>query len=272
MLLKSDGTTLYLTKDLDLLSKKFKDPKVEKSVLVVDTRQTLHFKQLFKTAELMGLRAAEDSVHLSYETVTDEQGEPCSSRGRSGFRLEVLKDIITNQIKEKYLKKHEHEWSKQEIDFTAHAIALGALKYGFLKVDPNRVIRFVLEDWIKLEGDTGPYLQYVHARCRAVLRKVPFEVTDTNFNIQHPLEQELLLMLERFDDAVACAAKEYKPSILCSYLFDLSKAYNRFYKECRIKTAESVIDRHTRLTLTELTARSLKSGLALLGIPAPDRL
>ncbi|MGK5087418.1 arginine--tRNA ligase [Bdellovibrionota bacterium FG-2] len=272
MFLKSNGTTLYLTKDLELLKRKFENPEVMLSILVVDVRQTLHFKQLFKTAELIGLRSADDSLHLSYETVTDEKGEPCSSRGRTGFRLEVLARMMEQTIKERYLNVHQGDWAQSEIDATARDIALGALKYGFLKVDSNRIIRFVLDEWIQLEGDTGPYLQYVHARCRGVLQKVPMDPEDTPLEFATPFDHELALMIERFTDAVASARKEYRPSVLCSYLFDLSKTFNRFYKECPIKTASSNAQKNTRLKLVELTAATLKEGLAILGIPSPNRL
>ncbi|OFZ23195.1 MAG: arginine--tRNA ligase [Bdellovibrionales bacterium GWB1_55_8] len=272
MFLKSDGTTLYLTKDIELLTQKFSDPNVELSIVVVDTRQTLHFRQLFKTAELMGLRPASDSLHLSYETVTDEKGEPCSSRGRTGFRLEQLSRIVSDKIIEKYLEPNRGQWTDAEIEETARKVALGALKYGFLKVDSNRVIKFVLDEWIQLEGDTGPYLQYVHARCCGVLNKVPRDSGPAPFELATEFDQELVLMLERFNDSVANAAKDFRPSILCSYLFDLCKVFNRFYKECPIKTAETAGQKNTRLTLVDLTARTLREGLAILGIPAPERL
>lgn len=271
MLLKSDGTTLYLTKDLELLNRKFADPGVAFSILVVDNRQSLHFKQLFKAAELIGLRNASDSLHLAYETVTDENGEPCSSRGGKGFRLEILTRTMEQIIKERYLNAHQSEWGQDEINSTAHDIALGALKYGFLKVDSNRIIRFVLDEWIKLEGDTGPYLQYVYARCCGILQKVQKDPDVTAFEYGHICEQNLLLMLERFTDAVASASKDYRPSVLCAYLFDLCKVFNHFYKECPIKTAEST-QKNTRLQLVELTATTLKQGLAILGIPSPNRI
>jgi arginyl-tRNA synthetase len=275
MLLKSDGTTLYLTKDLELLNRKFANPEVKFSILVVDNRQSLHFKQLFKTAELIGLRRAEDSMHLSYETVTDEKGEPCSSRGRNGFRLEVLTRTMEQIVKERYLNAHlnahEEGWTQNEIDSTAHAIALGALKYGFLKVDSNRIIRFVLDDWIKLEGDTGPYLQYVYARCCGILEKVSKDPYEAAFECKSSHEQDLLLMLERFTDSIVSARKDYRPSVLCAYLFDLCKVFNRFYKECPIKSAEGA-QKNSRLQLVELTAATLSRGLSMLGIPSPSRI
>ena len=156
MFLKSDGTTLYLSKDLDLIRKKFSDPDLNLSIVVVDNRQSLHFKQVFKTAELMGVRPASDSVHLSYETVTDEHGEPCSSRGKTGFRLEVLSKMLTEKITKDYLEGYRGVWPDAEIEKTARQIALGALKYGFLKVDSNRIIRFVLDEWVQIERRHRP--------------------------------------------------------------------------------------------------------------------
>ncbi len=275
MVLKSDRTSLYLTKDLELIRKKFHDYPLDLSVVVVDTRQSLHFKQAFMLAERLGLRPAQDSLHLAYETVTDEAGVPCSSREQTGMRLEVLQTQLKSAITEQYLERYRGVWPDEEIEQTAGQVALGALKYGFLKVDSLRLIRFVLADWMKLEGDTGPYLQYVHARCQGILKKVaPAERPKSapEWVLATAWDQELLLWLERFPGAVGYAAQEWKPSWLCSYLYDLAKVFNRFYKECPIKNASEPGVQATRLQLVQCVASTLREGLALLGIPAPARL
>lgn len=269
--LKSDGNGLYLTKDLELIRVKFSDPAVTKSIVVVDARQKLHFQQLFKTAELMGYPQAKKSVHLSYETVTTPDGKPCSSRNLNGIQLSHLRETMESKVIKDYLENYRGVWGDSEISDTARVIALGALKYGFLKVDANMIIRFVMDEWLKLEGDTGPYLQYVHARCSSVLEKVgrPKQKKDLVFETAY--ESELLWKLGRFNEVVLQAANTYRPSIVGAYLFDLCRLFNRFYKECPIKTtAGSQLD--TRLALVEDTAIVLRHGLSLLGIEAPLKM
>ena len=270
--LKSDGTGLYITKDLALLKRKFTDPDVKASIVVVDSRQKLHFKQLFKTAELMGYPQAICSLHLSYEAVTDEKGVAFSSRTQTGPSLEALREIMEQKVIAAYLQSYLGQWSKEEIQDAAGKIVLGALKYGFLKYDSGKIIRFVIDDWIQMEGNTGPYLQYTYARCRSLLNKVEAGPAGAARRFTTDLEQDLVLYLEPFNAAVREAAREYRPSVLCTYLFDLCRNFNRFYKECPIKTASDPAIRDSRRALVEVVARTLKEGLGLLGIPCLERL
>ena len=270
--LKSDGTGLYITKDLELLKRKFSDPEVESSIVVVDSRQKLHFKQLFKTAELMGYPQAKQSLHLSYEAVTDENGDAFSSRNRSGIHLDDLRTCMREKVLASYLTQYRGQWPDEEIQEAAEKIVLGALKYGFLKFDASRIVKFILDEWIQMEGNTGPYLQYTYARCKSLLGKVERIPGDTKILLQTELEQDLILFLERFPATVLQAAETHRPSVLCAYLFDLAKAFNRIYKECPIKTAKDPDVRNTRLEMTSMVAQTLQEGLALLGIPCLERL
>lgn len=271
LFLKSDGTGLYLTKDLELIRRKFEDPKVTRSIVIVDARQKLHFKQLFKTAELMGYPQAARSEHLSYETVTTEEGKPYSSRSLTGMPLHELRKVMEDKVVHDYLESYRGEWPDAEIAKTAEMIALGALKYGFLRVDGNVVIRFVLNDWLKLDGETGPYLQYVHARCASLLKKVGRAPETIAPKLTVDIEKELVYFLGRFGRVARQAAESYRPSVLAAYLFDLCKLFNRFYTDCPIKTAAPA-ERDTRLALVEGAEAVLRKGLALLGIPAPERM
>lgn len=272
LFLKSDGNGLYLTKDLELIRRKFADPAVTRSLVVVDARQRLHFQQLFKTAELMGYPQAARSVHLSYESVCTPDGAPCSSRNLNGVLLDELRNVMEDKVILDYLHAYRGEWSDDEIRHTAGVVTLGALKYGFLRVDGNSVIKFMLDEWLKLDGDTGPYLQYVHARCQSILEKVgkpaagSFAVTfATTF------EEELLYHLGRFNHFALQASDGFRPAAVAGYLFELCKLYNRFYKECPIRTSEGTL-RESRLALVEASAQVLATGLDLLGIPAPKRM
>lgn len=269
--LKSDGNGLYLTKDLELIRAKFSDPAVTKSIVVVDARQKLHFQQLFKTAELMGYPQAAKSVHLAYESVTTPDGKPCSSRNLNGIQLSELRATMENKVIKDYLESYRGEWADADIDETAKIIALGALKYGFLKVDSNVIIKFVMDEWLKLEGETGPYLQYVHARCCSILEKVGKPTQYANVVLETDFEKELVVKLGEFNGVALQAANQYRPSAVSAFLFDLCRLFNRFYKECPIKTTEGA-QKDTRLALVELTASVLRNGLALLGIKAPSRM
>jgi arginyl-tRNA synthetase len=287
LLLKSDGNGLYLTKDLELIRRKFKDTSVTRSIVVVDSRQKLHFQQVFKIAELMGYPQAAHSVHLAYETVNTADGKKAfSSRSKNGVKLGDLKNQMEEKVKTTYLERYRNHWSAEEINLTAEKVTRGALKYGMLKVDNNTPVNFDLNEWLRLDGDTGPYLQYVHARCLNVLAKQTTELdnlnaTDAAFNTTanqgaHPLyaeptERELLIHLIRYFEAVRNASEQLRPAILSTYLYDLAKNFNRFYEACSIKESTGPV-RAARLDLVRSTARVMEAGLTLLGIDAPERM
>ena len=272
MFLKSDGHGLYITKDLELLRRKFEDPKVTRSIYVVDARQKLHFQQLFKTAEMMGFPQASKSLHLSYETVNDETGNAFSSRALNTLGLAPLRADLEKTVRENYLARYEGEWSPEAIHNTARDVAIGALKYGLLKVDNNTQITFIRSEWLRLDGETGPYLQYVHARCCQILEKQKsVAVANSGVKISEQAEKELVLGLGRLPILIAKAATENRPHIVAGALFDLAKSFNRFYESCSIKDAEGEV-RITRIKLVKGTAQAIRQGLTLLGIPALEKM
>lgn len=270
LLLKRDGNGLYLTKDLELIRRKFADPQTSRAIYVVDSRQKLHFKQLFKVAEKMGFPQATRSEHLSYESVNDENGDPFSSRDARGLSLEELRAQIDEIVKKDYLTRHAGEWSEEEIHSTAEKITLAALKYGMLRIDPSSPIKFILSQWIALEGETGPYLQYVITRCKSLLAKANFKAS-TALKLEAPEEQELYYALYRYNEIVEAAGIEYRPNHLSNYLFDIAKLFNRFYKECPVITAEESL-KNSRLTLAALSLKVLEDGFKLLNIPSLERM
>jgi arginyl-tRNA synthetase len=279
LFLKSDGNGLYLTKDLELIRRKFEDPSITRSIVIVDSRQKLHFQQLFKTAELMGYPQAAKSVHLAYENVLTEEGTAFSSRSKNGVGITELRQKIETLIQDQFLVRYRGVWSESEIRKTAEIIGLGALKYGMLKVDSSNTIRFVLSEWLKLEGETGPYIQYAFARANSLLAKV-VENSDTslknglleNFQVEHPVESELVLHLSCFNKAAYQAAVEYRPSVLTAYIYDLCKLFNHFYKECPLKGAASNSLQQSRLFMTQAVKRTLAEGFRILNIPLPEKM
>jgi len=271
MFLKSDGNGLYITKDLELLRRKFADPKVTASIVVVDQRQKLHFQQLYKTAELMGYPQASKSSTLLYETVNTADGKPFSSRSMTGLKLLDLRSAMEAKVTHDYLERYRGTWSDADIGKTAEEVTIGALKYGMLRVDNSTQVTFILDEWLKLDGDTGPYLQYMHARCCNILEKQGHPQSSNVVELHETEERALLFHLTRFNDFAQQAAAQLRPSVVAGYLYDLAKTFNRFYEACPIRSSEGAL-RNSRLLLVQSAARIMKQGLELLGIPAPSRM
>jgi arginyl-tRNA synthetase len=272
MLLKTDGNGLYATKDIELARRKFQERGIEKSVYVVDLRQAHHFKQVFKVLELMGFEHAKDCFHLQYDFVELPDGAMSSRKGNI-VPLQALVDNMVLTIKRDYLERYRGQWSDQEIEDTAQDVAKGAIKYGMTRIDPSKKIVFAMEEWLKLDGESGPYLQYAHARIQSMLRKMAAE--DLNkadlTTLREPQEAELLRLLPQFNSIVAQATEQYRPSVLTAYLYDVARGFNTFYAECSVQSAPTGL-KEARLKLAEATALVIAQGLNLLGIPAPLKM
>ncbi len=272
MVRKSDGNGLYSTKDLELARRKFKDFQIDKNIYVVDKRQALHFKQVFKALELMGFEQAKDCYHLAYEFVELPDGAMSSRKGNI-IPLQDLIDQMESKIKSQYLKKYEGDWEESEINSTAHIIANGAIKYGMCRLDPQKKIVFEMDEWLKLDGNSGPYLQYTYARIQSILGKLNYKA-DTNCDwsqLIEPIEQELLFKLTRFQGVVQQGVEKMSPHGVCNYLFELCQDFNRFYAEVNISQSEPAAQK-ARLAFIDAFARVLKTGLALIGIDVPRRM
>ena len=257
LLIKSDGTGLYATKDVLLAKKKFQEFGIEKNVYVVDNRQSLHFKQVFKILEKMGFAQAKDCLHLPYDVVELPDGAMSSRKGNIVPLMELIR-TLEDKVKDDYLKKYVGDWSDEEIAETAKAIADGAIKYGMVSIDSNKKIVFHMDRWTKLDGDTGPYLQYVHARIVSLCKKLRFDPGKIpNFDLlSQGQETALLVKLSLFNDVVVKAADGFKPPLVCAYLFDLGKLFNNFYAACPIGKAESEEIGIARLHLAHAVGRS----------------
>ncbi len=275
ILIKSDGTGLYSTKDVALAIKKFEEFGVEKNIYIVDSRQAFHFKQVFKVLEKIGFEQAKDCYHLPYEMVELTDGAMSSRKGN----IVPLTDLINKmeaKIKEDYLNKYQGEWDQAEIDETATKIANGAIKYGMIKIDNNRKIVFDMNEWLKLDGDTGPYLQYVYARINSLLVKQGFDKSK-EFNLANAAslenikEYELMQKISLFNDVAIKAHEQNKTSLLTTYLFELGKLFNSFYAACPIASSEESL-KQARLELAYATSEIIKHGLAILGIKVPGRM
>lgn len=273
LLIKSDGTGLYSTKDVALAKKKFEEFKIKKNIYIVDTRQAYHFKQVFKVLEKIGFSEARDCFHLEYNFVELPGGAMSSRKGN----IVPLMDLIDNMeatLIERYLNRYQDQWTPEEIQRAASEIANGAIKYGMTRVDTKRKIVFDMDEWLKLEGETGPYLQYVYARIQALLRKVDIS-QDLDFQfegLQKNEESTLLVHLGLFNETVLICHQKNQTMGLCSYLYDLGKLFNSFYSSCPVLKAETAELAQARAQLSLAVGKVMKIGLSLLGIPAPERM
>ena len=280
MLRKRDGTGLYATKDLALARLKFEEYRIDRSIYVVDVRQSDHFRHVFLTLKKMGFTQAERCQHVPYEMVELPEG-PMATRKGNVVLFRSLRQQMTEQIRRAYLDNFKDTWPEEEIVETAHAIALGAIKYGMLARDVNQKIVFDMSAWLELTGNTGPYLQYTAARAQSILNKCA-EVDKTldpavlggatlAWADPNPSERALLLALDGLPAAIHGAAAQLRPAQLCTYLFELAQTFNRFNAVCPVKPSEGGLLQR-RLLLVTATVKAMHHALGLLGIPVPQRM
>lgn len=271
MLLKSDGTGLYATKDVELARRKFEDFKIEKSIYVVDMRQALHFKQVFRTLEVLGFEQAKNCYHLQYNFVELPDGAMSSRKGNI-IPLTTLVNRMQDHVKTEYLARYNNEWPATEIDSVAALVAKGAIHYGMLRQDTNKKIVFDMNEWLKLDGESGPFIQYSCARINSLQKKFEMKMDFDGSVLTHSSEIKLMQHLMNFNTVIVNATENYKPSSLCTYLYETAKKFNAFYHDCSIGNAETEKLRQARLALSTATGAILKDGLNLLGIPVPERM
>ena len=276
LLLKSDGTGLYSTKDIALAQLKFDKFKIDKSIYVVDASQSLHFQQVFKTLELMGYDKAKLCYHLPYGMVVRKDGK-MSSRLGNVILFSALQSQLLARINSEYLDEFRGVWPDEEIENAARRIAIATIKYGMLNHDNNKDIVFELSEWTNRAGNTGVYMMYAFARIQSILRKLEvqnvFASADVNFEIlDHENEIELIRNLASFQDESLRAAEMNQPQLICNYVYNLAKEFNRFFENCPVIQAETDELKSARTSLIKATALTLQQGLALLGIQTIDRM
>jgi arginyl-tRNA synthetase len=269
VILRSDGTSLYLTKDLALAKVKFEQYHVERSIYVVDFRQSLHFQQAFKILELWGFPQAAKCYHLSYGYITLPEGAMSARRGR----VVLFKDVADEAERRALaaMTQRTPEMSNTMRIQTARQIGLGALAYSILSVDNNKDIVFDVNDALSFDGRTAPYIQNAHVRANSILRKAggmpDFAVYSHNL-ASH--EVQLIDLISRFPDTVEQAAQEYRPLVVATYAYDLANAFHSFYHSVPVIQAESAQVQAARLRLVAAAKQVLANALHLLVIQAPD--
>jgi arginyl-tRNA synthetase len=272
VILRSDGTSLYSTKDLALAKQKFEQYHVDRSVYVVDFRQDLHFQQIFKILELWGFPQAAKCYHLSYGFVTLPEGAMSARRGR----VVLFKDVADEAVKRVLALETERSGNvpKEEREEIAEQIGLGALTYSILSVDNNKHIVFDINEALSFDGRTGPYIQNAHVRANSILKRSNVKVADlqpATFDFELTKHEiELIEQISLFPNFVQQAANEYRPLVMAAYAYDLANAFHSFYHAVPVLQSEDENVRNARLRLVAAAKQTLANALRLLDIKAPE--
>jgi arginyl-tRNA synthetase len=269
-LLRKDGTTLYITQDMYLWDSRNKRHAPDLAMVTTSAEQAYHFQVLARLFQLLGYPWAVNFKHLPYEHVYLGDSKMSSREGNTISADELL-EMVKLKVR-KVMADLEKLKGSSEDEQLVTAIAFGAIKYGYLKYEPNTRIYFDPENTIALQGNTGPYLQYAHARIKSILKKAGnFDYTAPK-GLDGEAETKLMRTLERYNDSVIAAATEYKPNLLCNYLFELVSVFSNLYGTVPILQGDDEEIKRQRLTVLSATARVLAHGLALLGIEAPEEM
>ncbi len=269
-IIRSDGTALYPVADLALASEKFRCFGLDESIYVVDVRQSLYFKQLFKILALMGYQ--QKLTHLAYDFVTLPEGM-MSSRTGNVIAYEELKEKIGKKLAAETQKRHE-DWTKSRVEMVARNLTVATIKFELLKVSADKVITFNIKESLKFDGYTACYLQYGYARLKSILRKEKYSWLKPKADLadlQEKGEKELLMKIAKYPEAVRLAAATYNPSEVARYLFELTQIFNDYYHGTNILKANPKL-REARLALIKAVAQVLKNGFKLLGLPILEEM
>ncbi len=269
VILRNDGTTLYLTKDLALAKQKFEQYHIDDSVYVVDVRQSLHFQQAFKILELMGFPQAPKCYHLAYGFVSLPEGAMSARKGT----VVLFKDVADEAYRRVLATSQEKnpDLSDAERDEVARKVGLGALAYALLSVDNIRDMVFDWDTALSFDGQSAPYIQNAYVRANSILKKAGALPASASFD--YPLlahEVELIDLISRFPATVQLAAQEYKPLHIANYIYELAKTFHSFYHVAPVLQAETPAIRDARLRLMLAARQTLGNGLRLLTIEAPE--
>ncbi|MBI2573559.1 arginine--tRNA ligase [Candidatus Woesearchaeota archaeon] len=270
IVLRGDGTSIYITQDMYLAKQRYEDYKFDEMMYVVASEQRLHFQQLFAILDLLGHSFAKSLFHLSYGLVNLPTGRMKSREGTvvdADDFMDEMSNLAYAEVEKRYATL-----SAQEKRVRAEAIGLAAIKFFMLKTDPVRDIIFNPEESLSFDGETGPYLQYTYARASSIMRKAPTPTVHFDSNQFLELsEQSLIRLLSQFPLRIHEATSGKKPHILCRYLLDLSQKFNEFYHACRVLT-DDIECSNARLALVHATHHVLGQGLSLLGITALEEM
>ena len=273
LVLRSDGTSVYITQDLGTAQLKYNDFHMDKSIYVVGNEQDYHFKVLFLILSKLGKAGADGLFHLSYGMVDLPSGKMKSREGTVVDADDLMLEMETTAKKHTEAMGKVDAFAEDEKLQLYHTIGMGALKYFLLKVDPKKRLLFDPNESVDFQGHTGPFIQYTHARIKSVLSRANYQ---PNNNIEitalADVERDLIVLLTQFPEVINSAANEYSPALIANYVYELAKNYNKFYHEKSILQAEDEILKQFRLQLSASSAKVISRGMNLLGIDVPERM
>ena len=277
LLLRSDGTSVYMTQDIGTADMRFKDFPIDKMIYVVGNEQNYHFQVLSLLLDSLGFKWGKELVHFSYGMVELPNGKMKSREGTVVDADELVSTMVEDARKTSDELGKFKDMTDDEKQEVARIVGLGALKYFILKVDARKNMLFNPAESIDFNGNTGPFIQYTYARIRSILRKAHAENINipASLNADAPLndkEAELIQKMNEFGAALEQAGKDYSPSGIANYCYELTKDFNQFYHDYSILNAENETEKVTRLVLAQNVAKVIKNGMALLGIEVPERM
>ena len=276
LLLRSDGTSVYMTQDIGTAKLRFQDYPIDKMIYVVGNEQNYHFQVLSILLDKLGFKWGKDLVHFSYGMVELPNGKMKSREGTVVDADDLIATMIQDAKELSADKVNKLEGiTEQEAQEIARIVGMGALKYFILKVDARKNMLFNPEESIDFNGNTGPFIQYTYARIRSILRKWNDEITldEKAFEVElAEKEISLIQRLQGFETAVRQAGQDYNPSCIANYCYDLVKEYNQFYHDFSVLKEEDEAKRQVRLMLSSAVSQVVKNGMGLLGIEVPERM
>lgn len=275
LLLRSDGTSVYMTQDIGTAKLRFRDFPIDKMIYVVGNEQNYHFQVLSLLLDRLGFKWGKDLVHFSYGMVELPQGKMKSREGTVVDADDLMEEMVANAREVSAQLGKTDGLTPAEIDEISETVGLGALKYFLLKVDPRKNMMFNPAESIDFNGNTGPFIQYTYARIRSVLRKAAelgYEIGDYAAVTPNDKEIALIQTLSDFPPTVEEAGRSYSPALIANYAYELVKQYNQFYHDYSILKEENPAVRSLRLALCKSVARTVKQAMGLLGINVPERM
>ncbi len=277
ILLRSDGTSVYMTQDIGTAKERFQDYAIDKMVYVVGNEQNYHFQVLSILLDKLGFEFGKGLHHFSYGMVELPQGKMKSREGTVVDADDLMSEMIEVSRKTSEELGKLEGYTPEQAAETYKMIALGALKYFMLKVDPKKNMLFNPEESIDFNGNTGPFIQYTYARIRSVLRKAADRGIELNRNLQAGTtlatkELQLIKVISQFPVAIKEAGDNYSPALIANYIYELVKEFNQFYHEFPMLAEEDEELRNLRLVIAEMVGKAIKTGMKLLGIDVPERM
>ena len=275
IVLKSNGSTIYATRDLAAILYRARTYDFSKCIYITATEQILHFKQIFEVAKyIVDEKYQKGLMHVTYGMIRLKTGKMSTREGNVIYINDLIEEAI-KKSKDIILAKNPE---LEDVDDVAKKIGIGALIFNYLKSGKNKDIIFDLDDTLRFDGETGPYIQYTYCRTKSILEKVGFDVSNINIEnvdfskLASGQEVELVKQLQKYSDIIKKAAEEYEPSILARYLIEVATLFSRFYNECSVANEEDEKTKEARCILVYATSLVIKNGLKILGIDCPDKM